>query len=788
MKMAFSLPALLVCVSPTLFAQPAKAQPTPAEWISKSNSVLTQLEGNLSLGGLREPVEVQRDRWGIAHIYAKNQHDLFFAQGFVAAQDRLFQIDIWRRQANGELAEALGAKYVASDRFARLMKYRGDMDKEWKSYSPDAKEIATAFTQGINACIEQLGDKLPIEFQVLGFRPGKWKPEDVLGRMSGIYMSQNFRNEIERARLVAGVGIDKARWLAPVDPPREYETALKRDDLVAIDRAILADYNAAIKALSFTPAKTQSNNWVVSGSHSASGKPLLASDPHRAIALPSLRYLVHLNAPGWNVIGSGEPALPGVALGHNDQIAWGFTIVGADQADFFIEETNPDRPNEYKVNGVWTKMAVLSEKIAVKGGKEQTVELRYTRHGPVLFHNAARHRAFALKWTGHEPGGAAYLGSLAVDRAKTQSEFLDALKSWKSPGLNFVYADVGGNIGWIAAALTPVRPKHDGLLPAPGDGGFEWDGFLKVGELPQSFNPKEGWIATANHNILPQGYDKVIGFEFAPPFRYDRVRELLTSKPKWELNDFRAMQYDVKSLLGVRLAKLLKDVDMQNKDLEPYKKTLVEWDGMLTAETKAGPLLALWLRELRHEFVAQNVSPELRSAVSALDGPQVMLNALEEPSLRWIGDDAPKARANLLRATFAAAVKKLKAMPPAKSARWGAMHTATFRHPLATLDPAYAKAFDLGPVERPGDGFTPNNANYDDNFNQIHGPTYRHLFDLADWDRGLATSAPGQSGQPGSPHYGDLLPLWNKGEYFPLKFSKPKVDEVTAHRLNLNPK
>jgi penicillin amidase len=248
------------------------------------------------------------------------------------------------------------------------------------------------------------------------------------------------------------------------------------------------------------------------------------------------------------------------------------------------------------------------------------------------------------------------------------------------------------------------------------------------------------------------------------------------------------MQHDVKSLLGLRLAKLLKEVDLQNKELDPFKKTLVEWDGMLTADCKAGPLFAVWLRELQHEFIAQNVSPELRSAVTALQGPQLMLAALEEPSLRWIGDDAQKARTILLRSTFTSAVKKLKALPPAKTARWGAMHTVTFRHPLATLDAAYAKAFNLGPIERPGDADTPNNARYDEQFNQIHGPTYRHLFDLADWDRALATSAPGQSGQPGSPHFGDLLPLWARGDYFPLKFSKPKVDEVTAHRLMLIPK
>ncbi len=785
MKTAFSV--WLVCGS-VLFAQTGKTPPTPNELIAKAGSVLSRLDGEIALAGLKEPVTVQRDRWGIAHIYAKNQHDLFFAQGYVAAQDRLFQIDIWRRQARGEMAEVFGEKYVAADRFARLMKYRGDMAKEWASYSPDAKEIAMAFTDGINACIDGLGEKLPIEFQILGFRPGKWKPEDIVGRMSGIYMSGNFRNEVERARLVSALGISKANWLAPIDPPIGYEPSLSREELAAFSQPILADYDAAVRSLSFPPARTQSNNWVVAGSRSASGRPLLASDPHRAVTLPSLRYLVHLNAPGWNVIGSGEPALPGVALGHNDRIGWGFTIVGTDQADFFVEETKPGNPKEYKVGKDWQNMTVMTEKIAVKGGKVQTVEFCYTRHGPVLFQNSATNRAYALKWAGQEPGGAAYLGSLALDRAKNQAEFLAAMQAWKLPDLNFVYADLDGNIGWIAAALTPVRNKHTGLLPVPGDGTYDWTGYLKVAELPQSFNPKDGWIATANHNILPEGYKKQIGYEFAPPFRYLRLRELFTSKSKWNIDDFKATQGDVKSLLGLELVKLLKSVDLQDKELDLYKKTLADWDGQLTADSKAGPLFAIWLRELRHKIVAENVSPELRSALNLLDGPQVMLAALKEPSMRWLGDNAEKARGSLLRETFAKAVKQLKAMPQSKISHWGALHSATFRHPLAGMDATYAKGFDLAPVERPGDGFTVNNAGYDEQFNQIHGPTYRHLFDLADWDHALATSAPGQSGQPGSSHYSDLLPLWAKGEYFPLRFSKSKVDEVTKHRLTLKPK
>src|SRR5262245_23490126 len=316
---------------------------------------LAQIEGEIKLAGLKEPVEILRDRWGVPHIYAKNADDLFFAQGFIAAQDRLFQFDMWRRIAVGELAEILGPDAVEADTFARLLRYRGDMDAEWKSYSPDTKQIATAFTNGINAHIKQCGKNLPIEFEILGFEPKPWRPEDILGRMSGIIMSRNFNDEVVRARLIDKLGLEKVRMLMPTDTHRDFAPA-KELDLAGIDSRILKSYQTATKALNFTPSKTESNNWAVSGALSASGKPMLAADPHRAITLPSLRYLVHLNAPGWNVIGAGEPALPGVALGHNERIAWGITIVGTDQADIYVEETNPKNPNEYKADNEWKRL------------------------------------------------------------------------------------------------------------------------------------------------------------------------------------------------------------------------------------------------------------------------------------------------------------------------------------------------------------------------------------------------------------------------------------------------
>lgn len=766
-------------------ASPAAAQspanPGPATLLDRAKQLIAPLEGEIHLTGLREPVEVVRDRWGVAHITATNAHDLFFAQGFVVAQDRLFQIDLWRRQAAGELAEVFGPGHVEADRFARLLKYRGDMDAEWASYAPDARAIATAFTAGINTGINHFGDKLPVEFAILGHRPKRWRPEDVLGRMSGVYMSQNFRNEVQRARLVAAVGVEKARWLAPVDPPREYASALNPDDLRAIDDRILAGYTAATKPPSYRPAGTESNNWVVAGGRSASGKPLLASDPHRAIALPSLRYVVHLRAPGWDVIGAGEPGLPGVAIGHNDRIAWGFTIVGADQADVYVEETNPDNPAEYKAGGRWERMTVVRETIAVKGATDRPVELRYTRHGAVLFQDEARRRAYALRWVGTEPGGAAYLASLTVARAGTWKEFLGALGRWKVPGLNFVYADVEWNIGWVAAARMPVRPSHDGLLPVPGDGGYEWSGYLPVRDLPQSFNPADGWLATANHNVLPPGYAHRIGHEFAPPYRYRRIRQALTSKAKWDLADFRGLQHDATSLPGLALARLLKEVDLQDPELAPYAKLLTGWDGRLDVDSCAGPLYAVWLRTLQEAFFSPHVPKELVPVLTSLSGLPVMLAALEGADPRWLGPDPGMARDRLLRESFGRAVRQLKALPVADRERWGSLHTVTFRHPVAA-------AFDVGPFERPGDVNTPNNTRYDAAYRQVHGASYRQLIDLADWDRAVATSAPGQSGQPAAEHYADLAPLWARGEYFPLAYTQAKVNAVARHRLTLTPR
>jgi penicillin amidase len=765
-----------------------RAEETAESLLNRSRAVLAQLDGEIRLPGLEQPVQVLRDEWGIAHIYAHNQHDLFFAQGFVAAQDRLFQLDLWRRMGRGETAEIFGEEAIEADRFARLIRYRGDKEAEWQSYSPDTQQIATAFVDGINACIDHSAGRLPIEFQILGYQPQKWQPEDVLLRMSGITMSGNWHREVARARLIARVGVEQARLLAPTDPAGAF-TPAPGIDLSAITPEIYQGYVAATRVLKFDPLSSESNNWAVDGTLSASGKPLLASDPHRAITLPSLRYLVHLNAPGWNVIGAGEPALPGVAVGHNERIAWGLTIIGTDQADLFVEETHQGDQRQYKVGDKSEPMRVIREQLRVRGRAEPLdIELRFTRHGPVVHQDEERRLAYALKWAGSEPGGAAYLGSLAVGRAGNRAEFLKALESWHIPGLNMMYADVDGNIGWVAAALTPVRKSGDGLLPVPGAAGeYDWQRYLKVAELPQVFNPPSHWLATANHNILPPGYPHQVAYDWSAPYRYERIKERLSEPKKFTLDDFQSIQHESTSLPARELIAVLKRTELPS-ELAPFADVMKRWDGVLSVDAPAGPLCAVWIQELFHGFYGERL-PKDPVDRADLRSVTVLLAQLREPTEAWFGKDATAGRDELVRRTFAAAAertRKLAGDDPSQW-RWGKVHQAKIAHPLASLGPQYAAAFNLDPVERPGDGYTPNNTRHDESLRQIHGASYRHVLDLGDWDRGLATSTPGQSGQPGSPHYADLLPLWAKGEYFPLAYSRQKVEQVTRHRLVLRP-
>lgn len=766
---------------------------------AKASSVLSQTSGTLKLSGLQKPVRVLRDEWGIAHIYAETQDDLFFAQGFVAAQDRLWQMDLWRRQGEGKLAEILGERAIERDRFARLLRYRGDMKAEYESYAPDAKQIIEAFVRGVNAQIAVVKEsgKMPIEFQLAGYQPDPWTPEVCLTRMAGYVMTRNASTEIQRAMLAREFGTEFVDAWMETEPARKLEipTGL---DLAGIDPKILAAANAAGGAVTFNPPSNPndgSNNWVIDGRLSATGKPLLANDPHRTIALPSLRYLVHLNGPGWNVIGAGEPSLPGVAAGHNERVGFGFTIVGIDQQDLYVEEINPANPNEYRWQGKWQPMRVEREQLKVKGeATPREIELKFTQHGPVIYEDKERRRAYALKWVGSEPGTAGYLASLSLNRAKNWPEFLKALERWKVPSENLVYADVDGNIGWVAAGMTPVRKGPDGktwsgLLPVPGDGKYDWQGFLPLKDLPQAYNPAKHFVATANHNILPPDYGKELGYEWSNPIRFLRISEVLSSgKGKFTVADFERLQHDETSLPARELTAILKEVKGAKPELQPFVEMLTKWNCQLSKDSAPAALYEFWVTKLASAVFKPHVSAKAWPMVGSRISLGKTIEALKSPTPRWFGADARAGRDLAMLKSLEDAVAEAKMRLGSDSAnwRWGTLHVAPFNHSLST-DAERRTLFNLPAPERGGDGNTVNSTS-GANFRQTHGASFREILDVADWDRSVGTNVPGQSGQPGSKHYGDLLPLWADGKYFPLLYSKPKVEARAKDRLTLEPK
>jgi penicillin amidase len=759
---------------------------------ARARAAVSQIRGTLQVPGLQKPVRVQRDHWGVAHIYAENQHDLFFAQGFVVAQDRMFQMELWKRSGQGRLAEVLGPSAVQRDINARLLQYRGDWDAEYASYASDTKEILEAFTNGINAYIAEIQKSdwsgLPIEFQIAGFRPEPWKPEDCLNRMAAFSMTDNAKAELKHAEVVNLLGAKKASGLFDFDPQVELDPAAGVD-FSGLTGDLLQNLVGSDARIDFAGTPREgSNDWTISGASTATGKPLLANDPHRVMAEPSLRYIVHLVAPGWNVIGAGEPGLPGVADGHNESIAWGFTIFGLDQQDLYIEEINPRSPDEYRTDKGWEPFETRLETIEVRGGGSATVHLRWTRHGPVVWSDGRR--ALALRWVGAEPGTAGYLGSLSLDRAQNWKDFESAMTRWKVPSENIVYADRSGNIGEHSTGLAPIRKNWTGLLPVPGTGGYEWDGFVPNSDLPHFFNPEAGFVATANHKMIPDGYPYAIGYEWSSPERYLRIKEVIQqaqkSGHKLSVADMEALQSDVLSLAARELQGLLRHAA---GDKPPAAaKMLLAWDCVVTTDSAPAALYEFWVREL-DSAVSRLVVPEgARKAVGTFSLPATV-QALSHPAAPAFSGDAQASRDKVLLDALRIAQAKLEAAQGSdmRKASWGKSHTMRFRHPLDEASQEGA-AFDLGPLARPGDGYTVNATHFSDSsFDQTVGASYREIFDLSDWDNSVGVNVPGQSGQPGSPHYDDLLPLWLAGRYFPLSYSRSAVDKQTVDVLELKP-
>jgi penicillin amidase len=769
----------------------------------------------LQTSGLAQPVEIVRDRWGVNHIYAQSEADLFFAQGYAAARDRLFQLEVWRRQATGTVAEILGRRALKRDIGARLHMFRGNLDAELNHYHPRGKPIVEAFVRGINAYIaetERNPALVPLEFRALGIKPGIWTPAVVISRHGAL--TSNVGDEVSYARALKTATIEQLRELlyfqggepiftldSAIDPkifpddvlelysafraPLTFEAA----DVTGQLRASAAAYPAAADD-GFNPRDIGSNNWVVAGSKTQSTYPILANDPHRAISAPSLRYMVHLVAPGWNVIGAGEPAIPGVSIGHNEQGAWGLTIFGNDAEDLYVYETNPANANEYRYQGNWEAMRVVADTIPVKGATAERVELKYTRHGPVLLEDRANRKAYALRAAWLDPGGAPYLASLRMDQATTWAEFRTASTYNNMPAENMIWADRKGSIGWQAAGIQPRRSNWSGLLPVPGDGRYEWNGYLPIDQLPSEANPARGFIGTANNYLMPNDYPHrdAVHFQWTDPFRSSRVTELLGSGRVFSVPETIRMQNDELSIPARSLVPLLRDIAMPSGAAARARTLLRDWDFVLDQDSVPAGIYAMWQRRIIAN-TRQRLTPDVLRARANDITMKRIIDALHAPDMRF-GERPTEARDALLALSLDEAVVELTKRFGADSANWkygqAAFHHALIRHPMSDAVNAETRArLDVGPLPRGGDGMTINATGNGDN--QTSGGSFKIIIDTENWDNSVAISTPGQSGNPDDPHYRDLFELWARGKYFTLAYTRGKVNAVTESVTRLEP-
>jgi len=767
--------------------------------------------------GLYEPVEILRDQWGINHIYAENQHDLFFAQGYAAAKDRLFQFEVWRRQATGTLAEILGERELKRDIGTRLFKFRGEMNHEMSHYHPEGIEIITAYTDGVNAYIDEIlakTENLPIEFKLLNILPGKWTPEVVISRHQGLL--GNIGSELQIGRAVAKLGAEKVKdlyWFHPKDPNIQLDPKINQELLFDnildlynayrrplrfraedIDPAYLNSQEAMALSMSEIPTEDSlsigSNNWIVSGDLMEGGNTYMANDPHRTIAVPSLRYMVHLVAPGWNVIGGGEPEIPGISIGHNEFGTWGLTVFSTDGEDLYVYDLNPAKLNQYKYKGSWEEMSSVKETIKVKGKDEVEVELMYTKHGPVTYIDSLHLKAYAVRCAWLEPGGAPYLASLRMNQAKNWEEFRDACNYSHIPGENMIWADQEGNIGWQAVGIAPIRRNFSGLVPVPGDGSYEWDGYLPIIDKPHIFNPAKGFFATSNQYVIPDDYQHwdAIGFSWSDPFRGDRSNEVLGSGKKLTMDDMKALQVDYLSIPARTLTPFLANLSLTGKANEA-RDYLSDWDHRLEPESIAAGIYVAWENEIKSLARERFVPKEGMDFISGIQLTKI-IDWLVEPQGRF-GKEALTARDQFLTEAFNNALEVLEEMLGEDMNKWQYgqekyKHTYMV-HPLGELVNDELKAkLNLGPLPRGGNAYTTGSTG--GNNRQSSGASFRLIVNTGDWDAAVATNGPGQSGNPDNPFYRNLFEPWAKDQYFPLYYSLEKIKQASVKKTVLNPK
>lgn len=818
---------------------------TPLRVLAKLH--LPKLDGEFHFAGLEKPVRIIRDKWGVPHIFAENIPDLLFAQGFVHAQDRLWQMEFNRRMVAGRLAEILGEIALPLDRWMRTLTLRRVAEYEVGLQEPEFRRYLQSYANGVNTYINK--GPLQIEFFLLRYRPESWVIADTLSwiKMMAWSLSVNWESEILRAHLVARLGPELAAELEPpqlpywpyVIPPG---AAYDRIGSTAVERA-----KAARPFSGPSPyAGLGSNNWVIAGPKSLTGKPLLANDMHLGLTAPSIWYENHLVSKDFSVTGVTFPGIPGVVSGHNGYVAWGYTNGFPDVQDIYMEHLKkiPDGSIQAEYNGQWEKIQVIHELIKIKNQKPFTEEVLITRHGPVinvLSPDFCGEQPLAMRWTALEPDKMIQV-LFSFIQAKNCQQLHEALKFWTSPAQNVVYADTEGNIGYTFAGKVPIRSKNRGRLPMPGwTAEYEWTAYVPFDALPHIENPDQGFIVTANNRVVSDDYPVRLDLEPITGDRAQRISEMIldnglrNGQDKIDIPFIQRMQFDHTSPSARVFIRYFSQLTIPNSahnpetDLHAALKQLRNWNGILTAESTAAAIYQVYVRKLVWLVLSDKLGlkpeGEARRTPSVLDnsasdsaladltervmgkGPNPILadssmfgshwlpwliNLLDHPDSKWFDLGQGEKRDDVMRLALRLTVDQLNSTLGSSMQEWswGRLHQVTFQHVLSS-NHLLAPIFNLGPYPVGGDQTTiwatvTNSQNLDTD--QMVGPPYRMIIDLRNLENSVSILAPGQSGNPASPHYRDQVAAWFKGQYHPLLYHQPDIEKQAKHRLNLFPR
>lgn len=763
-----------------------------------------KINGDIAVEGLSATVEIIRDEWGVPHIYAQNEHDLFFAQGYVHAQDRLWQMEFNRRVASGTLSAILGQATLDTDRFMRTIGLRRAAEKDWALAEGETREALQAYADGVNAFIESNGS-LPLEFTILGTQPEPWTPVDTLawGKVMSYFLCGNYDEELLRARLIAGLGQKAAQQLMPpypgdgpfIVPPEALDYAWLRDgEFLQLDAAALGG--------GWPRTDWGSNNWVVHGSRTATGLPLLANDMHLGLEMPAVWYENGLHSGRFNSVGYSFPGVPMVIVGHNERIAWAVTNLPSDVQDFYIEKLDdPAHPTQYEFQGGWRDLEVLHETIEVKGESPVTLQVLSTHHGPIMnrvLGNLPYAEPLALRWTALD-GTYLFNAVHGINLATNWDEFRQALTYWDAPSQNFIYADVDGNIGYQSPGKIPIRAAgHQGSVPVPGwTGEYEWQGFIPFDELPRTYNPPAGFIATANNKVVTDDYPYRITDDWSAPYRAQRIVDLLAADDSITIEDMRNIHAQTYSLPAEALLPYLSTVEPEGA-LQAQALDLVrQWDLYNEADRVGASIYQVWCWFLVENTFRDELGDALMDRYRAYSNSHVplLIDWLAQPDNPWFDNVTTAAvedRDEIVARSFAQAVDWLAAgygKDPAQW-QWGKLHTKTFVHnPLGQSGIGILESlFNSDTIPARGDNFTVNAASYSfaAPFAMGDGVSQRYIADLSDFGNSLSIHSTGQSGHLFHAHREDFIALWQNVEYHPMLFGRDQIEAGAEGSLTLS--